>query len=152
MTDIALTWDAAHGGAEMTLAAADLATGDELASAVLLSLFCWRRAAADDRLPWPEHPRLGWWGDSFATQEGDRFGSRLWLLQRETITAETLSRARIYAKEALAWLVEDKVAERVEVEVERQGLDRVALRVTIIRGPARAIDMRFDDLWRQIRG
>ena len=150
MTDIALLWDAETQQADLRMAGPDLAQTNELASAVAISLFTWRRAKADDRLPDPQSPRMGWWGDSFAPEPGDRIGSRLWLFAREKITALTLVRIRTAAEEALAWLVEDKVAARIEVAVERRDIDTVALLVTVHRGDGRAIELRFEDLWRMI--
>ena len=55
-------------------------------------------------------------------------------------------RARDYVREALAWLVDDGIAAAVDVTVERQGFDRLAIGVTITRptGPARE---HFDFVW-----
>jgi phage gp46-like protein len=150
MTDIALLWDAETQQADFVMAGRYLAQTDELASAVVISLFTWARAKPDDPLPEPNSSRMGWWGDSFAAVSSDRIGSRLWLYQREKITSATLNRIEEAAEEALAWLVEDKLAARVEVAVERHDLNTVALLVTVQRGDGRAIELRFEDLWRMI--
>ena len=57
-----------------------LDSSEPLVRAVIISLFTWRRARPDDDLP--GDLRMGWWGDTYAGTEGDRFGSRLWLLSR----------------------------------------------------------------------
>src|SRR5207249_4856663 len=98
MTDIALLWDAETQRADLAMAGRYLAQTDELASAVTISLFTWARAKPDDPLP-PQSPRMGWWGDSFATVSGDRIGSRLWLFEREKITPTTLTRIQEAAQE-----------------------------------------------------
>ena len=54
--------------------------------------------AARPALPDPQSPRMGWWGDSFATVSGDRIGSRLWLFEREKITSVTLTRIQEAAR------------------------------------------------------
>lgn len=118
---------------------------DALPRAVLLSLFTWRRANADDALP--ADKRYGWWGDSFADVANDRIGSRLWLLTREKLTNATALRARQYAEEALAWLVDDGAAKRVDVVAERHGIDRLSLSVTVTRGDAAALNIRFENIW-----
>jgi len=123
---------------------------DPLVRAVVISLFTWRRANPDDDLP--ADLRMGWWGDSFPAVPGDRIGSRLWLLSRAKLLPETLARAKEYAEEALRWLVEDGVAARVEVEVERQGLTTLALACRIYRSDATGsrpapLDVRFTDVW-----
>lgn len=122
-----------------------LASANPLVRAVIISLFTWRRANADDTLPGNE--RMGWWGDSFPTVPNDKIGSRLWLLSREKLTAGTVQRARRYAEEALAWLVRDSVAARVEVEAERQGLSTLALAVRVFKSDGKPMDIRFPDAW-----
>lgn len=123
---------------------------EALIRAVIVSLFTWRRANADDPLPGAD--RFGWWGDNFAAVANDRIGSRLWLLAREKLTTQTVERAREYTEEALAWLIEDGVATRVDVEAERQGVDRIAVACRIYRegGSSAPLDIRFADVWSPI--
>lgn len=117
-----------------------------LVRAVLISLFTWRRANPDDELP--AEARQGWWGDSYPVEPNDRIGSRLWLLSRSKLTSDTARRAREYAEEALQWLLDDGVAARIEVEAERQGLDRLALVCRIFKTDGRlAADVRFTNAW-----
>lgn len=92
----------------------DLVTSSSLQEAVIISLFTDRRVAKED-LPEGETSRRGWWGD-FGGE--DRTGSRLWLLDRTKLTTETLALAREYCEEALAWLITDGLAERVDVATE----------------------------------
>ena len=117
----------------------------DLARAVIISLFTWRRAGADDKTD--DGNRCGWWGDSTATVNGDRIGSRLWLLARAKLTAETIRLAKDYAQEALQWLVDDGAAKRVEVKAERSGFNRIDLLCTIFRSDGTQVDIRFADLW-----
>lgn len=123
-----------------------------LARAVINSLFSWARARPGDELPTPESPRMGWWGDTYGAVNGDRFGSRLWLLARETLTDEVAARARDFAQEALAWLVPDGVAIRVTVETERLGLDTLGMRVLVDEPGGGRLDIRFADIWSAVRG
>lgn len=120
---------------------------DPLVRAVMISLFTWRRANPDDDLP-DGGSRMGWWGDGFPVVANDRIGSRLWLLSRAKIVPETLTRAKAYAEEALQWLVDDGVAARVLVEVERQGLTTVALACRFFKSDGKVLaDIRFTDAW-----
>lgn len=123
-----------------------LDSAEPLVRAVIISLFTWRRANPDDELP--GDLKQGWWGDSFPPVANDRIGSRLWLLSRAKLLPETVARARDYAEEALAWLIEDGVASRVEVEAERQGLGTLALVCRIYKTGGTPIDIRFTDAWR----
>lgn len=119
---------------------------EPLVRAVIISLFTWRRARPDDDLP--GDLRMGWWGDSVPEIPLDRIGSRLWLLSRAKLTAETVARAKEYAEEALAWLIEDGVAARVDVESERIGLYTLGLACRIYKSAGGApLDIRFTDVW-----
>lgn len=147
MTDIALTWDAADGAADFALSAGDLLSDDGLETAVLLSLFTDRRAEDGDVLPDGETDRRGWWADAFPVEDGDHFGSRLWQLARSKRTPETLRRAEEYAREALAWLLEDKVAGRVDVTAEALAGDILGLGVTIYRPTSDVAQYKFNYTW-----
>lgn len=119
---------------------------DELAQAVLISLFSWRKSAADDG---PVAPyRQGWWGDTFAQETGDRIGSRLWLLQRQKMLPQMLRRAEAYAKEALKWLTEDAVVARIEVTAERSDIDQLTLTAVCFKpDDTQALAARFQNVW-----
>ena len=116
---------------------------DDLTRAVINSLFCWRRAEADDDLPGVS--RCGWWGDTFEVD--DKFGSRLWLLSRAKITDQTPLQAKEYAEEALQWLIDDGVAADVVVTVERATFDRLDMSVTITKPSDTTESLRFQNMW-----
>jgi phage gp46-like protein len=118
-----------------------------LATAILLSLFTDRRADGADPLPDGATDRRGWWGDALPVVQGDTIGSRLWLLAREKQTPKAVERAEEYAREALQWLLDDRVAERLEVtaEVPRPGM--LAFTVEIFRPRADPITYRFNHAW-----
>lgn len=118
---------------------------DDLPRAILISLFTWRRANTDDDLP--NLAKFGWWGDTFSTIQNDKIGSRLWLLSRNKLTTETISKTEEYASEALNWLTEDKVADSVQVTAERLALDILALQITITRGDSALLNIRFINVW-----
>lgn len=118
---------------------------DDLPRAVLISLFTNRRANADDDLPTPT--KQGWWGDTYAPINNDKIGSRLWLLNRSTLTAQTVLKAQEYATEALAWLVNDKVANNVQINTERLDLTSLALQIQITKGDKSLLNIRFVNVW-----
>ncbi len=115
-----------------------LEADDTLYSAILVSLLTDRRALLDDKipddngLPSPIPPnRRGWAGDALASPQGDRIGSRLWLLQREKVTEETRQRAITYTKEALEWLIEDGLAKTVTVDASWNAAEAIHGRLDI---------------------
>lgn len=142
VNDIRITWqneigDILLGDFNFDADVQDLESSIGLETAVIISLFTDRRARDDDELPDPNNPdRRGWWGDLTSKFSNDQIGSRLWLLERSKTTEDIPARAKKYAEESLAWLVEDGVAVRVEVEAERQGSpgnDILALKVLVYR-------------------
>lgn len=128
-----------------------LIEGDETATAwqraAVISLLTWRRAGADDHLDDAE--RFGWWGDSFPSQADDRIGSRLWQLRRRTLTDATLQEAEAFAREALAWMLDDGRVTAVTVTVAR-GIDRLNMGVVLTLRDGRTINLQLDDLWQVI--
>ena len=118
---------------------------DTLGTAVILSLFTDRRAGRDDVLPANESRRRGWVGDEFVSDEPeDAWGSTLWLCLIGKVDAQTLERARFAAQEALAWLIRDGIAARVEVSAEWVA-DRLAVRPVIYKAGQTA--PVYDVLW-----
>lgn len=119
MADLALAFEVVESSADLARTAdlTDLLADEGLETAVLLSLFLDRRANADDEIPDGTTDRRGWWADEHAPIPGDLIGSRRWLLDRSKRSAETAKRLQDYDTEALAWLVDDGVAERVTVAV-----------------------------------
>lgn len=150
--DIQTDWDGATLTGAWRVSAGALAASSDLATAVVLSLFTDRLAAVDDRLPDGESDRRGWWGDidGQAVHGLANVGSRLWLLSREKQTDETLNRARSYAKEALAWLIADGVADQVDIIAEWQSGGRLALGITITRNTKTIFSQRYDAVWEQL--
>lgn len=142
--DLALAYNAQMGKFDLALDGYDLATDSGLRSAVIDSLFTDRRADADDDVPDGTTDRRGSWMDNYADVSGDQMGSRLWLLHRATTLPAVLVEAEQYAREALAWMIDDGVAHAVTVTAERVNGHVLGLRVEI----ARLDGSRFDDLFR----
>lgn len=147
--DIQTFWDAAGARGDWRLAAAgQLSAGQDLKTAALISLFTWRRARTDDLLPDETGGRKGWWGDAMTRRP---IGSRLWLLQREKQTRIVVQRAKEYADEALAWLVEDKVCTRVEVITEVSAPGVLGLQCTFVRERKPNLKFQFDFAWNNLQ-
>lgn len=145
MADLRTAWVDLAG--DLVFQGPGLAEDDGLQTAVVLSLFTDARARVDDALPDGSTDRRGWWGDAFADRTGDRMGSRLWLLHREKQLAQVPQRAREYAQEALAWLIEDGIAREVRVTAEWVSQGVLALGVEIRRGAGAPVRYRFDAFW-----
>ena len=121
---------------------------DLLTRAVIISLFSWRRAERDDQTA----EAYGWWGDTWPTVDNDRIGSRLYLLRRRKLTNKTPQDARDYIKQALTWMTDDGVAARIDINVERTGIDTLSAVVVIYQRDGAIHNITFDDIWSEING
>ena len=143
--DFALAWNNATDRGDLVVAGGDLAMDGGLATAVTISLATDALAAADDAIPDNTTNRRGWWGDlPIDDARPDRIGSRLWLLRRAKATPATQRLAEQYIREALAWMIEDGVAGRIDVVTRlAAGVlggapDRLFAAITIVRAGPRA--------------
>lgn len=146
MTDIVLEFNDTVKEYDVSILSGDLKTGNDLEAAVIVSLFTWARANADEVDD--GSPRYGWWGDRIDEDSTDSTGSKLYLLKREKITEETLAKAKEYIEQALKWMITDNVASDISVTVERDLNDRNRVNASIIitRGD-KSKTMKFNDLW-----
>ena len=147
MSDIRTVFIDMDRGADLALESFALATDDGLETAVILSLFTDARARDDDTLLPGQTDRRGWWADAYPVVAGDSFGSRLWLLRRSKQLQESLTKAREYAEEALAWMVEDGAASKVEVETFIPRDEIMGMIVRIYRPDGALSPFRFETLW-----
>lgn len=128
----------------LNLLAGDLLPDDGLETAVIISLFTDKRVT-DDELPAGEESKRGWWGDAFPEIDQDKIGSKLWLLQRSKRTTETLRKWEDYSKEALQWLIEDGVADSIEVTATYNENFQLEAELSIKKPKGRT--SRFQVLW-----
>jgi len=148
MPDIATVFIDFTQGADLALDGLLLLDDDGLTTAVILSLFTDRQAAADDVLPdEASGDRGGFWGDEFASVAGDRIGSRLWLNQAAKQLPAVLRKDQQYAREALQWLIDDQVVSRIDISAmsPRPGVRR--LDINIHRPQQTAVRYQFEDFW-----
>ena len=151
MADIAFTWNAANGYADVSVVNGDLAVDQGLTTAVILSLFTDRQANPGDSIPDGTTDPRGWWGDmpvDPAQQDGtappDHIGSRLWLLDRALQTPDTLQKAQAYAREALQWLLDDGVAGSVTATASFPQQGWIELQIVIGQAGASSV---FNYAW-----
>ncbi|EOJ5555100.1 phage GP46 family protein, partial [Escherichia coli] len=92
---------------------------------------------------------MGWWGDTWPAVQNDRYGSRLWLLQRSKLTNQLVQTVRGYIRECLQWMIDDGVVSRIDLDIRRTGINELGNSITLWRrdGP---VMISFDDLWSAI--
>ena len=147
-TEVSVDWMLLNNGT--------LDDNDALATAVIVALGTDRLAARTDILPDPDSTdRRGWWGDHEAEviHNGWPIGTRLWLVKRDKITGagaqrgSLVARIDMYIREAIQPFLDRRIASRMDVRVERVGVERIDALVRLYRGPELAVDLRYQVLW-----
>lgn len=133
-------------GIDILLTNDDVVQDNGLQTAVLISLFSDSRATPDmiaviDR----DGDLRGYWGD---VETQDSTGSLIWTIRRAKQLQKTLADARDYAQKSLAWMIEDKVADRVEVSTSYPSRGFMLIEVDIYRpNLSTPISYRFNYEW-----
>lgn len=122
----------------------DLEADDGLETAVAISLFTDKRVT-NEELPDLATSKRGWWGDMYPDVDQDKIGSRLWTLEREKRTIETLRKSEDYSREALSWLLEDSVADSIDVKSEYNTNNFLIINIDISRPDQES--SRFSIVW-----
>ncbi len=110
----------------------DLKGDDGLETALAISLFTDRRVT-DEQLPDFAVSKRGYWGDMYPEVDQDKIGSRMWTLEREKKTSETLRTAEDFTREALQWLIEDVIADSFTVTASYDSSNFLLLDIKILR-------------------
>jgi phage gp46-like protein len=156
-------WSPTDGRADWAMADADetqnrggLRAKAALHTAIILLLFTDRRISADHPLRYlveDGDPR-GWWGDGVDVRDDvseAELGSLLWVFERAHLNEDIRKWVEVVALEALAPLIAQGAAVRIEAQAEAQfAINRVDLAVQVYgRDGAQTFNVRFDDIWRQ---
>lgn len=156
-------WIPSHGMADWALADADeeqnrggLRSKAALHTAVAICLFTDKRVADDHPLRYllgDSDPR-GWFGDGVdvrADLNETQMGSLLWIFERSPLTHEIGKMVEAVALEALAPLLAQFAAARIDVQANtKPEFNRCDLFVQIYgRDGSRLYNYQFDDIWQQ---
>jgi phage gp46-like protein len=141
VADISTVWDVQRMHGDWVLHGPALQSGDDLQTAVLISLFTDRLALPSDVTT--DGDRRGWWGDDPKYP----IGSRLWLLDRVKGPQDVPQRAQDYAAEALQWLIDDGVVARFDIAAQWITPDRLDLSVIANRRDGSRVTMKFPNVW-----
>lgn len=143
MSDLALQL-AANGRIDLAISGGDLVRETSLETCVLLCLYTDAQAGEDDVIPDGSTDRRGWWASSL---QGLVYGSLLWLLSREKHTTGVAERAREYADEALAWMVDAGLASRIDVQTTLLPGQTLYLGVTVHQRNGSSQHYEYNYLW-----
>jgi phage gp46-like protein len=134
------TWDENFGGYS-----ADVQSGGDLETAILVSLFTDRLANEDDKIPDGTNDPRGWVGDLDQTVS---IGSRLWILDRSKLTNATAITAKGMAADALQWLIDDGVVAKFDIKTEVIFPNRLNMQVVAFRQDGSRVALDFTHVWK----
>ncbi len=124
-----------------------LVSGNDLQTAVLISLFTDRQAGPDDVIPdGSDNPR-GWWGD---LGQPYPIGSKIWLRLRSKQTDQTLQLVKGDIAEALDWLIQDQVVARIDVAAEWRRPGLLAATVTLTQASGSVTALQYSWVWKEL--
>lgn len=147
MTDITTIWRPGLVSGDWALTGATLQAGEDLATAVFISLFSDARASGDDVARMGLDDPRGWWGD---TGESYAVGSRIWLRRRAKATAETLKTVKNDIVEALQWLIDDGVVSWLEVLTEWTRPTFLGAQITLHRTGQQPVALNYEWAWQGV--
>ncbi|CNI29994.1 GP46 family protein [Yersinia aldovae] len=141
-TDIKTTWEPDKLLGDWQTGGGGLLDGNDLETAILISLFTDRLARTDDVIEGDD--RRGWWGDSGSAHP---IGSRLWLLRREKLTTQVALKAEDYANEALVWLLDDGVVTAISTDAQIVFPNRLNLIISYQQPAQAQVSVKFSWVW-----
>ena len=145
--DIGLVWDSANFRGDWFTAAGGLGTDAGVRSAVMVSLFTWRRAEPGYVPPAGRSSGVhGWWADTY---QKNQIGSRLWQLRYAVKTDQTtlLRRAEDFCFEALQWMIDDGVAAGIAVACSWLGSNAIGINVVVAMPGEQRLGFNFAWAW-----
>jgi len=93
--------------------AGDVSGTSSFDTAILMTVFCERRAAASEVSN--NANRRGWWGNTLSDIPDFEIGSKAWLLEQSRLTEDALNLALTYYRTAFQWFLDEGYANSVVV-------------------------------------
>ena len=112
----------------------DFVSIDGFENALLMSMFCQKRASAS-QVPTPQN-RRGWWGNEALGLTDYNIGSTLWILSQAREDLLTLKDAKTFTEDSAKWFLEDGFLDEVRVVTSYKrinGLRALEIFVELIR-------------------
>jgi phage gp46-like protein len=88
----------------------------------------------------------GWWGNILSTSPSDRYESRIPELFRRTLTNQVRIDAEKYAADALAWMITERIADKITPTATILSVGVLGLAIKIEQ-PGREVIVRYQLSW-----
>jgi phage gp46-like protein len=149
MSDISLAWDQAKARGDWSVVNGGLATGNDLATAILVSLFTDRRLPSDQAPPDGSDDPRGCWIDTYEEQPT---GSLLWTLERVAVSngPAFLAQVEQMTRDALQWLLDDQVAASVQITTWWITTSYVGIAVTVKEPNGTSQSFKYSWAWKGV--
>ena len=115
------------GTFDITFTDGDITADEGFETAIMASLFTDARAS-ESQVGSPEQ-RRGWLGNTLSTVPGREVGGLMYLAEQRRLTQDTVNENVDFAQKSLAWMTEDRLAQRIDVSGEL--IPKKGVRLTI---------------------
>jgi len=151
MTGLKLFFESGEG--DLGIKDRRLIVEEDINTLVLTSEFSDARAQPADPVDELNPEINGYWAESLMAINGRNWGSKYWQYRRNIVNNDTVNGINDAGKEAVQHLKDNGIVETIEVETERQGIDRIAQQITYTEpSQQQSIRIIFRNLWDFIRG
>lgn len=123
----------------------DFLGDDSFDTDILSSLLVDARADSSE-IQQPEN-RRGWFGDEFMVDNTYNLGSKLWLLEQSRNVNLTVTKSETFTSEALQWILDNKLADIVDVSSELKAPDELFINIDIFVDDNKIATFTFE-LWK----
>lgn len=149
--EISFTRRNEYGMADISIANGDVVIGDDLHTAIGLSLFSNRRADSSTFSPEVLNSNQGWWGDIFRDSP---LGSVYWQLARRKRSEAVLELVRAASVQSLSWLTEDGIASSIEVTTSwlRVSAGLMDVKIVVTRSTGGTSSFNYQFVWDNLEG
>ena len=115
------------GTFDITFTDGDITADEGFETAIMASMFTDARAS-ESQVGAPEQ-RRGWLGNTLSTVPGREVGGLMYLAEQRRLTQDTVNENVDFAQKSLAWMTEDRLAQRIDVSGEL--IPKKGVRLTI---------------------
>ena len=149
MADLSFIYDKEKGFSDIGISGGDFLLGNDLETAICMSLFTDRRAKDEELAEiqtgiTERQSRRGYWANAYRRFEQ---GSGLWLLSRAKRQEIVRVRAESDALKSLEWLKREGIAQDVAVSASFVGASGLDIKVSVSKPSGEELNYKYQFVW-----